>query len=148
MVRRASGVVRRCWVKFSLVKRPRPITSAKGVTITGSENRDRGNPVSLVFLTKMNSSASMIRMDTISVIWADGRTDVLTVDEVIFPDRTCGQWDGGWLVFRESSPEEEYFISGAGRVYVRELDVGSAPEIVAAFERELERDREFWIGGM
>lgn len=85
---------------------------------------------------------------TISIVWKDGRTDVLHIDEVVFPDRTCGQYEGGWLVFRweqRDNPDGEmYFISETGSVwiYASELEVGVAPEIVAASEREL--DRQYW----
>lgn len=86
----------------------------------------------------------------IQVTWKDGRQDTLRVDEVVYPDRTCGQWEGGWLVFRpgqEDDPDGElYFISETGVVwiYASELEVGTAPAIVASYERELERDREYW----
>lgn len=86
----------------------------------------------------------------VGVVWADGRVDTLAIDEVVYPDRTCGQYEGGWLVYRpgqEDNPDGEmYFISDSGSVwiYASELEVGIAPEIVASFQRELERDRAYW----
>lgn len=82
-------------------------------------------------------------MPTVSVQFnaePDGKTIELEMDERVYPDRTCGQYEGGWLCFDPAHPEIDertWFVSDEGTVYVYATDVavGYAPDIKAAFDR-------------
>lgn len=36
------------------------------------------------------------------------------IEDVVYPDRTCGQWDGGYLIFPQGGEDDElhYFVTG------------------------------------
>lgn len=55
---------------------------------------------------------------TISVRLDGNRTADLQIEEVVFPDRTCGQWDSGWRCF-DLNAEQEYFVSQSGSVWIQ-----------------------------
>lgn len=43
----------------------------------------------------------------------------LVMDDQVFPDRTCGQWEHGWYAFidlpdTEADPDDMYFVSTDG----------------------------------
>ena len=88
-------------------------------------------------------------MDTIKVNFSDGRQDVeLTVEERVFPDRSCGQIEAGWHV---SDDDASYFVSQEGLLYAWGTGtvLGEAPEIKAETERmERELDRMYAREGM
>lgn len=50
---------------------------------------------------------------------------VLTTEDWVYPDRTCGQFDTGWLAFREGDEEVDYFISITGEVFIGRESVGT-----------------------
>jgi len=68
--------------------------------------------------------------DTISVKLDTGRTAELGVEERVYADRTCGQWESGWRCWDETT-DMEYFISDTGEVWIQpaNLVVGVAPVI-------------------
>jgi hypothetical protein len=90
-------------------------------------------------------------MDTIKVNFTDGEQNVaLTVEERVFPDRSCGQYEAGWAVFNEAD-EVPYFVSQEGVLYAWGTGtvLGTAPEVAAETERmERELDRLYAQGGM
>ena len=45
-----------------------------------------------------------------------GRQVDVVADDVVLRDRTCGQWDEGWVVWHEPT-DEEWFLSETGDVY-------------------------------
>lgn len=53
----------------------------------------------------------------------------LTLDDRVFPDRSCFQYEAGWWAFDEN--EVEYFVSDEGIVY-REAE--RTPEQLQAFD--------------
>jgi hypothetical protein len=63
-----------------------------------------------------------------------GLTYSLDVEERVFADRTCGQWESGWRCY---SFITEYFISDSGVVWRQpeNVECGIAPEIKAAADR-------------
>lgn len=90
-------------------------------------------------------------MEEIQIVWADGRSDTLAADEIIYADRSAGQWENGFIAYRLTNEREEYFISEAGRVYIfgTGFDVGVAPEIEKACnENERKLDELYAQGGM
>lgn len=81
---------------------------------------------------------------TILVRWSDGREQTMTIEEKVYADISCGQFEGGWIVYdiQDEGPFEEknYFVSETGVVYEHGTDkqIGVAPEIVKRAE-EIER---------
>jgi hypothetical protein len=78
--------------------------------------------------------------ETISIRLNNGQRRVLEVEEPVYPDRSCGQFERGWRCYSKS---REYFVSETGDVWRQpgNIIVGVAPEIKAQFE-EFERMME------
>lgn len=71
--------------------------------------------------------------ETISVILGEFRHE-LEVEERVYADRTCGQYESGWRAYRG---DEEYFISDGGEVWAQphNVVVGIAPKVKEAADR-------------
>jgi hypothetical protein len=66
------------------------------------------------------------------------------VEERVFPDRTCGQMEGGARAYAENG--NEYFISDAGVVWLQphNIEIGIAPAVKAEADKlEAELDRMY-----
>lgn len=87
----------------------------------------------------------------IQVKWNTGGEDELFIEERVYSDRSCGQYESGWVAFRSETDDEDYFISDEGIVYVHGTsdEVGKAPVLVEQAERmEREIDEAYAQGGM
>jgi hypothetical protein len=88
---------------------------------------------------------------TVQVTWSTGGSNELTVDDVIYADRSCGQYENGLIAFHFTNDKVDYFISETGIVYLHGTDtvVGTAPEIKAAADKmERDLDTAYAQGGM
>lgn len=60
-----------------------------------------------------------------------------TVDERVYPDRTCGQWEAGWVVFHPRDHDREWFLSETGQVYA----IGTDESIGVCRNVQIESER-------
>jgi hypothetical protein len=62
------------------------------------------------------------------------RLHELEVEERVYADRTCGQWESGWRAYLNGV---EFFVSDSGVVWRQpeNVEAGIAPEIKAASDR-------------
>lgn len=74
----------------------------------------------------------------IRVVLNDGRAVTTTIEERVYPDRSCGQYDSGWHVAYGPGEDDGYFVSLDGLVYEIGTDtpIGCAPEVKAAYDEQ------------
>src|SRR5262245_20135508 len=88
-------------------------------------------------ITRLTWSATMPEKIAVEFHASPGLTYSLDVEERVYADRTCGQYESGWRCY---SIHTEYFISDSGDVWKQpeNVVVGVAHEIRKAAD-EMER---------
>lgn len=67
----------------------------------------------------------MKTVDCLTITLVDGESVEVVVDDLVYPDRTCGQYDQGALVWNEVT-DREWFLSITGDLW----DVGTDYDVV------------------
>lgn len=78
----------------------------------------------------------------------------LTLDDRVYPDRTCGQYEAGWWAFdANSNLNSDYFVSEEGIVYDYAMEsdrwdkvVGVCPAFKKRYEEMEDKLNEFTTG--
>ena len=74
---------------------------------------------------------------TVQAKWNSGGENELVLDERIYPDRSCGQYDAGWIAFHRFNDKVDYFITTDGRVYLH----GTSEQIGVVTKLKEQADR-------
>jgi hypothetical protein len=70
-------------------------------------------------------------VEKVKIVLDNGTELECEVEERVYPDRTCGQYEGGWHVAYGPGEDDGYFVSDEGTVYEVGTDtvVGVAPVV-------------------
>ena len=99
---------------------------------------------------------------TVQVKWTKGGENELILDEHVYPDRSCGQYEAGWIAFHQFNDKVSYFVATTGEVYLHGTSeqIGIVPTLDEAAKRyeaemedwqereQAELDRHYQTGGM